>query len=421
MSAVTDCRLSIVNNYESVQQPEAVNDKFKGGKIMKRYKILGQKLAFIILGLLLLLTLPSTGAETSELPAAEEESETKDEGSISGNQPGDVTGSGSVNVQDVNATLQHILGVKILTEQQKEAADVNKDGIINVLDVTLIMQFAIGLIDSLDNVSVDQTKTQPPPGPKTQPKPDPLPGPQPQPKPGPEPQPDPQPEPGSTSLQIRIENWEHTTVPLKQIDLAPYDISPVVGDNAAGSWHQGNDAPLVIHAIIKVLELGSFNVQDKNVITVVSGGNYISKIDGLAEMEKGGLSGWKYRLNGISVDLGVGQQTLQNGDLVEVYYRAGGTYHFGKIEASSKEISSGATVTLTVTGQPDSFGAPKPYEPIQGASITIDGKMTSHITDVYGKAQITFSKPGTYYISAEKIEGNDYNLIRPNPVSIVVR
>jgi len=231
---------------------------------------------------------------------------------------------------------------------------------------------------------------------------------------------DPAPETGSLALQIRIENWKHTTVPLRQITVAPFDITPVVGDNAVGNWHRDNDEPLAIHAIIKALEVEGFNVQDKNVISVGSQGNYISKIDGLAEAEKGGISGWKYRVNGRSVDLGVGQQTLKNGDLVEVYYRAGGSYHFGRIEASSKQLPAGGTVTVTVTGEPESFGAPKPYEPIPGATITLNGQTTGSVTDQYGKTEIILDKPGSYSISAEKIEGNDYNLIRPVPVTIAV-
>ena len=370
---------------------------------MKNYKVLRFKAVFIFLTILILLTPSSSGAETFTLASAEHESEPRNDDYLSGNQRGDVTGSGDVNVQDVTAIVQHVLGIKLLNEKQQELADVNNDGIINVLDVTNTMQYVLGVIDSLDDAPANLPKTEP------EPEPEPAPG------------PEPQPEPGLISVQIRIENWEHTTVPLRQIEVAAHDIVHVVGDNAVGNWHKNNDAPLAIHAISKALELGGFNVQDKDVITVSSQGNYISKIDGLFEMEKGGLSGWGYRVDGISVDLGVGQQTLKTGDLVEVYYRAGDSYHFGKIEASLIEISTGGTVAFTVTGQPGSFGDPLPYEPISEAVITINGSKTDHVTDNSGKVEIPFSNPGTYDISAEKIEGNKYNLIRPVPARVVVK
>ncbi len=419
---------------------------------MKPSKAINLKLVFTILTVLLLAMVMSGEIELFRATSAEKVSESEndnvydenDENEAPSYKTGDVTGSGDVDVLDITATLQHVLGIKVLSEQQKIAADVNNDGIINVLDVALITQFVLGLIESFEEVVIDEpekesdtdpesgqetesdleTETDPEPDKGTEPEPDPEKESEPEsdPKTGldPKPEPAPEPEPGTISLQIRIESWDHTFIPLREIKVAPYDITHIVGDNRTGNWHKDNDEPLAIHAIIKALELEGYNVQDKNVISVGSQGNYISKIDGLAEMEKGGLSGWKYRLNGKSVDLGVGQQTLKNGDLVEVYYRAGGSYHFGKIESSSKKIPAGGTVTFYVTGEPESFGAPPPFEPIEKAVITVNGNKTNNLTDDYGKVEISFDDPGTYYISAEKVEGNDYNLVRPVPVEVVV-
>jgi hypothetical protein len=61
---------------------------------------------------------------------------------------GDITGSGTINVKDVNLVARHALGIYSLTGAQLEKADVNGDGVVNVLDVALIMRHALGLIDS---------------------------------------------------------------------------------------------------------------------------------------------------------------------------------------------------------------------------------------------------------------------------------
>lgn len=61
---------------------------------------------------------------------------------------GDITGSGTINVNDVNLVARHALGISTLTGAQLEKADVNGDGVVNVLDVALIMRHALGLIDS---------------------------------------------------------------------------------------------------------------------------------------------------------------------------------------------------------------------------------------------------------------------------------
>jgi murein DD-endopeptidase MepM/ murein hydrolase activator NlpD len=64
---------------------------------------------------------------------------------------GDITGNGNINVEDVTLTMQHVLGLKILTDDQKKAADVNGDGKVDVRDVVLIMRFVLGLIDNFPN------------------------------------------------------------------------------------------------------------------------------------------------------------------------------------------------------------------------------------------------------------------------------
>ena len=49
-------------------------------------------------------------------------------------------------------------------------------------------------------------------------------------------------------------------------------------------------------------------------------GNYISKIDNLAEFDNGALSGWMYTLNGAHPSKGVAEQSVKNGDKIVFHY-----------------------------------------------------------------------------------------------------
>ena len=63
---------------------------------------------------------------------------------------GDITGNGKIGVEDVALAMQHVVGLKVLTNEQKNVADVNGDDKIDIRDVVLIMQYALGIINSFD-------------------------------------------------------------------------------------------------------------------------------------------------------------------------------------------------------------------------------------------------------------------------------
>ena len=56
--------------------------------------------------------------------------------------PGDVDGSGKVNVSDVSALINMILGI---VDKDEQAADVNGDGKVNVSDVTALINIILGV------------------------------------------------------------------------------------------------------------------------------------------------------------------------------------------------------------------------------------------------------------------------------------
>ena len=55
----------------------------------------------------------------------------------------DVNGDGAVNVSDVTALVNMILGV---IPKDEETADVNKDGKVNVSDVTALINIILGVV-----------------------------------------------------------------------------------------------------------------------------------------------------------------------------------------------------------------------------------------------------------------------------------
>lgn len=63
-----------------------------------------------------------------------------------GGEPGDVNGDGGINVLDVLAVVNHILGIVLLDEDGQCRADCTGDGLINVLDALAIVNVILGII-----------------------------------------------------------------------------------------------------------------------------------------------------------------------------------------------------------------------------------------------------------------------------------
>lgn len=223
---------------------------------------------------------------------------------------------------------------------------------------------------------------------------------------------------------IRIESWDHTVVPYKELQVKLFDLTFIsgIGNSTVGNWYKDHSEPLAVHAIVQALQSEGIDVSDDNQFDINSGGNYIAGIAGLWEFDKGPLSGWMYRVNDEVVGLGVGQQTLKANDRVEVYYIGDFTnYDFGKLSASTTTIKKGQSISFKVSGQKASWDEVLPYSPIEGAIIYSNGQNTNTITNTNGEATLQFSQPGTYFITAEKRNENDhYNLVRPLPIKIIV-
>ncbi|MEH6944080.1 Ig-like domain-containing protein [Bacillus sp. JJ722] len=227
---------------------------------------------------------------------------------------------------------------------------------------------------------------------------------------------------GTIPIDIRIESWDHTIVPNQQIQVKPFDLTHVVGDNTVGNWYKNHNEPLAIHAIIQALQAKGIDVTKESGIYVKHDGNYIASIESLGEFDKGPMSGWMYRVNGEQVGLGVGEQVIKANDRVELYFVGNYMeYEFGSITASQSKIKAGEQITFNVTGFKTSWEGDSPSTPIEDVNITINGKESTYMTDRNGQVTVPFKEAGKYSISAEKRdEETYYNLIRPIPIEIEV-
>ena len=83
-------------------------------------------------------------------------------------------------------------------------------------------------------------------------------------------------------------------------------------------------------------------------------GNYVESINGIGEFSNGSLSGWMYTLNGVHSNLGVAQQSVEDGDVIVFHYtddytREKGGLGFGEDKAIKRVealIDAIGTVTL---------------------------------------------------------------------------
>lgn len=95
------------------------------------------------------------------------------------------------------------------------------------------------------------------------------------------------------------------------------DLVHTLKDNNLETWVPTTaytvDSPVVVLDIFE-------KVMDEYGWTFKNSGNYISEVNGLAEFKNGATSGWMYTLNGVHSELGVAEQTLEDGDIIVFHY-----------------------------------------------------------------------------------------------------
>ncbi len=170
--------------------------------------------------------------------------------------------------------------------------------------------------------------TSPEPTPTTSPEPTPTTSPEPTPTTSPEPTPTTSPEPTPTTSTEPTPTTSTEPTPTTSTEPTPTTTEPpitiknatisVTGDSQKGTILPAKSVQLLAgdtaYAVLK-RELGS------KVVSRGTGASlYVEEIDGLAEFDRGPLSGWMYSVNGVFPDISAGEYVLQLNDVLAWRY-----------------------------------------------------------------------------------------------------
>jgi len=218
------------------------------------------------------------------------------------------------------------------------------------------------------------------------------------------------------TVDVRVETHEETLVPTTEVEVENFEITEYIEHNNYDEPVQP-DTPRAIHAIITALEenVDELDLKDDDDFSLGYGGNYIAGIDDLYEFTEGPNSGWMYYVDNEWVSDGVLERELTGGESIVLYYvvdYTDNTFSWFDQESYSVDIDDPLEVELTGVNFDD-------VNPVQEATILVDDEEyevdgESVITDEDGKAKLKFSEPGTYHLSANRVnEDGDRNISRP--------
>src|SRR5690625_750771 len=148
-----------------------------------------------------------------------------------------------------------------------------------------------------------------------------------------------------------------------------------------------------------------------------SGGNYIEKIGKDGEFTSGGLSGWMYFVDNAFAPVGVGDFKIKDGESIVLYYVPNyidNTYSW--FEREQYEVAVAEPLSLTLQGTDSTEGA---HLLIDEEPYKVDGELV--LVDEQGQISVVFDKPGTYHLSANRMNNDgERNLVRPYAIVDVV-
>src|SRR5699024_2255186 len=193
-----------------------------------------------------------------------------------------------------------------------------------------------------------------------------------------------------------------------EIEVSTFDLKEYINNDNDGN-SSILETPRAIHAIIQAMEEKTdLDLKDDEVFGLSSGGNYIQHLDGDGEFTSGSMSGWMYFIDNAYVDVGVLDRELKGGENIVLYYVMNymdNTYSWFDKEAYTSE--TGENLELKLNGSDG--------DPVAKATLLIDDlEQEDLVTDANGLVTVNFDKPGTYHLSANRLnDAGERNIVRP--------
>ncbi|MBN6185718.1 S-layer homology domain-containing protein [Aneurinibacillus sp. BA2021] len=232
----------------------------------------------------------------------------------------------------------------------------------------------------------------------------------------------------SKTFYLRIEGYNRTLLPRTAITADNFDLTPYLGSasgsSATPSAGWGPDKlPNVtaLHGIVRGLEQIGINPKDHQSgadIQDYGWSLYVAMIGGEREFDHRSTSGWMYRVNDTLPSVGSQAYSLENGDDMVWYFSAYGYDNaYSKIEANKTSVNPKEEVEITLT-EPSKGPIKNAILYVNGQEAKVGGQKVT--TNEQGKAKLTFDRPGSYAVSAERFKQDIRDLVRPHPVTIQV-
>src|SRR5699024_5020597 len=214
------------------------------------------------------------------------------------------------------------------------------------------------------------------------------------------------------TVDVRVEGLEKTLLPTTTVEVEAFDINPYV---TSGTAAQYNDVR-AIHAIIEGLKsIDGFDPKDNNQFGLESSGNYITKIGQDEQFSAVELSGWMYHVNNDSVNDGITELKVNDGDSIVVYFAENfvdSTITWFNKDNYKVQTNDPLSVQLNGSTYEVDASTKCSHLLIDGKTYEVDGEKV--LVDKDGNITVTFDKPGRYNLSAERFnDEGQRNIVRP--------
>lgn len=206
------------------------------------------------------------------------------------------------------------------------------------------------------------------------------------------------------NVKVRIEASDKTIVKETTLDVSNFDMKDYGVEEVVNK-------PTALNAIIEALKSADIDVNDRKNIDIVKG-KYGYYIKGIADISAGTQSGWMYAINNESPAVSVDKQEIKDGDSLTVYFVESYSTVYSFFDKTKVNALKGKEVTLTLKGNffDENYVAYK--KGIEGAEVLVnDEPYGDLVTDKDGKVTLKFDKPGTYIVSARKLDASNNPVI----------